>query len=177
MVLQLVGDNSSKSSKDFASVVCYKILGPGPYLGKSFDIRTEYPNYLLKGSYETDCDLLPPNHHGLLQQISFSFRVLVWKGISHIEVTFGENKKNSFSSHLVKQFIQENEEMLTYAWNVTSIWVLPSAWYIILIIIQTIRGSVECLEMDLFIFFLHLAMWSMNAWCPSVSFIWQFLLT
>lgn len=82
-----------------------------------------------------------------------------------------------FFSYFAECFIQENEEMLTYASNVTSISLLPSAWCIILIIIETIRERVECIEMDFFIFFFHLAMWSMNAWCPSVSFFWQFLLT
>lgn len=51
VVIQLVGVNSSKSSKDFASVVCYVSLGLAPCLGTGFEIRTKHPNCLLKGSY------------------------------------------------------------------------------------------------------------------------------
>lgn len=136
MVIQLVGDNSSKSSKDFTSVVCYTSLGLGPYLGKGFELRTKHPNYLLKGSYENDCELLHPNHHGLPRQISCSFRVLVQKGISHTEIAFRKNKKNSFFLFPPCRALHtREEEILTYASNIISISILPSAWYIILIII------------------------------------------
>lgn len=60
MGIQPVGDNSSKSSKKFASVVCSASLGFGPYLGKGLEIRTIHPNYLLKESCESDCELLHP---------------------------------------------------------------------------------------------------------------------
>lgn len=113
-----------------------------------------------------------------LQAIKLLTRVIVQKAISHIKIDLRNMKRiHCFSSYFVERFIQENEEMLTYASNVTFTSLLPSAWCIILIIIEAIREGVGCIEMDFFIFFFHLAMWSMNAWCPSVSFTGQFLLT
>lgn len=67
-----------------------------PNLGKGFEIRTKHLNYLPKGSYESDYELLHPNRHSLPQQIRCSFWVLVQKGISHTEITFRENEKSAF---------------------------------------------------------------------------------
>lgn len=181
-VVKLVWDKTNKFSEDFAPVKCYtfldlELLSPWEMFGD----MGQASNLLVKGiilKLGKDWELLHPNCHDLCKQLSCSLRVIVWKAISHIKIDLGNMKRiHCFSSYFVERFIQENEEMLTYASNVTSISLLPSAWCIILIIIETIRERVECIEMDFFIFFFHLAMWSMNAWCPSVSFIWQFLLT